>query len=243
MQKPWWQTETGGIVVSTLPGVHAMHPGSAGRPFFGIEPVLLREDGSACAVGEGGHFCIKKPWPGMMRRMWGDSEGLFKAYFEKFPNLYDTGDICQKDEHGAYWFLGRSDDVIKVSGHRIGTAEVESALMADARVAEAAVVGAPHAIKGESLYVFVLLKEGIVSSEDLVKQLQDHVVQQIGSIARPEVIQFVSGLPKTRSGKIMRRILKKIVMGDTQNLGDTTTLAERQVVEALVKDRATMPHF
>ena len=233
----WWQTETGGILITPLPGAHTIKPGSACKPFFGVDPVILRDDGSICAVNEGGKLCIRKPWPGMMRTMWGDHDRFIDTYFTMFPNLYFTGDGCRKDQDGDYWLMGRIDDVVNVSGHRIGTAEVESALVSHEKVAEAAVTPIPHDIKGQGLYAFVTLKEGIPESEELKKELLLHVRKEIGPIAVPEAIQFAHGLPKTRSGKIMRRILRKIAEGDVSNLGDITTLADPSVVESLVKGR------
>jgi acetyl-CoA synthetase len=233
----WWQTETGGILITPLPGAHTIKPGSACKPFFGVDPVILRDDGSECAVNEGGKLCIRKPWPGMMRTMWGDHDRFVDTYFMMFPNLYFTGDGCRKDPDGDYWLMGRIDDVVNVSGHRIGTAEVESALVSHEKVAEAAVTPVPHDIKGQGLYAFVTLKEHIVESEELKKELLLHVRKEIGPIAVPEAIQFAHGLPKTRSGKIMRRILRKIAEGDVSNLGDITTLADPTVVESLVKGR------
>jgi acetyl-CoA synthetase len=233
----WWQTETGGILITPLPGAHTIKPGSACKPFFGVDPVILRDDGSICAVNEGGKLCIRKPWPGMMRTMWGDHDRFIDTYFTMFPDLYFTGDGCRKDQDGDYWLMGRIDDVVNVSGHRIGTAEVESALVSHEKVAEAAVTPIPHDIKGQGLYAFVTLKEGVPETEELKKELLLHVRKEIGPIAVPEAIQFAHGLPKTRSGKIMRRILRKIAEGDVSNLGDITTLADPTVVESLVKGR------
>ena len=235
----WWQTETGGILITPLPGAHTLKPGSASRPFFGVDPVILRDDGTQCAPNEGGKLCIRKPWPGMMRTMWGDHERFVDFYFTMFNNLYFTGDGCRVDADGDYWLLGRIDDVVNVSGHRIGTAEVESALVSNPKVAEAAVVAMPHEIKGQGLYAYVILKEGIQSGDDLAKELNLHVRKEIGPIACPDVIQFTDGLPKTRSGKIMRRILRKIAENEVGNLGDTSTLADPAVVERLVAGRKT----
>ncbi len=233
----WWQTETGGILITPLPGCHTLKPGSACKPFPGVDPIILRDDSSTCDVNEGGKLCIRRPWPGMMRTMWGDHDRFIDTYFTMFPNLYFTGDGCRVDPDGDYWLMGRIDDVVNVSGHRIGTAEVESALVSHAKVAEAAVTPMPHEIKGQGLYAFVTLKEGIHESDDLKKELAQHVRKEIGPIAVPEVIQFAPALPKTRSGKIMRRILRKIAENSTDNLGDITTLADPSVVEALVKGR------
>ena len=233
----WWQTETGGHLITPLPGVHTLKPGSASRPFFGVEPVVLRDDGSECAPNEGGKLCITQPWPGIMRTTWGDHDRFINTYFCTFKNMYFTGDGCRVDEDGDYWLLGRVDDVVNVSGHRIGTAEVESALVSHAKVAEAAVAPMPHDIKGQALYAFVTLKDGVSESEDLKKELATHVRKEIGAIAVPDKIQFAPALPKTRSGKIMRRILRKIAENQTDQIGDTSTLADPSVVEALVKGK------
>ncbi len=233
----WWQTETGGILITPLPGAHTLKPGSASRPFFGVDPVVLRDDGTQCAVNEGGKLCIRIPWPGMMRTMWGDHERFIDTYFTTFPNLYFAGDGCKVDDDGDYWLMGRIDDVVNVSGHRIGTAEVESALVSHDKVAEAAVTPMPHEIKGQALYAFVTLVAGVEETEELKKELVLHVRKEIGPIAAPEVIQFAPALPKTRSGKIMRRILRKIAEKQTDALGDISTLADPSVVEALVKGR------
>jgi acetyl-CoA synthetase len=233
----WWQTETGGHLITPLPGVNTLKPGSASRPFFGIEPVVLRDDGTECAPNEGGKLCIKYPWPGIMRTTWGDHERFVNTYFCTFKDLYFTGDGCRVDDDGDYWLLGRVDDVVNVSGHRIGTAEVESALVSHPKVAEAAVAPMPHDIKGQALYAFVTLKDGIADSEELKKELTQHVRKEIGAIAVPDKIQFAPGLPKTRSGKIMRRILRKIAENQTDQIGDISTLADSTVVEALVKGK------
>jgi acetyl-CoA synthetase len=233
----WWQTETGGILITPLPGAHTLKPGSASRPFFGVEPVVLRDDGTECGPNEGGKLCIKKPWPGMMRTTWGDHDRFIDTYFTMYPNIYFTGDGCRIDEDGDYWLLGRIDDVVNVSGHRIGTAEVESALVSHPKVAEAAVAPMPHDIKGQALYAFVTLKDGVQPSEELKKELAAHVRKEIGPIAVPDKIQFAPALPKTRSGKIMRRILRKIAEGQPDQIGDTTTLADPHVVEILVQGR------
>ena len=233
----WWQTETGGFMITPLPGAFTLKPGSATKPFFGVDPVILRDDGSECGPNEGGKLCIRKPWPGMMRTMWGDHDRFVDTYFTMFADQYFTGDGCRIDQDGDYWLMGRIDDVVNVSGHRIGTAEVESALVSHAKVAEAAVTPMPHEIKGQALYAFVTLKEGIHESDDLKKELVMHVRKEIGPIAAPDVIQFAPALPKTRSGKIMRRILRKIAENSTDNLGDITTLADPSVVEALVRGR------
>jgi acetyl-CoA synthetase len=233
----WWQTETGGHLITALPGVNTLKPGSASKPFFGVEPVVLRDDGTECAPNEGGKLCIKKPWPGIMRTTWGDHDRFINTYFATFKNMYFTGDGCRVDADGDYWLLGRVDDVVNVSGHRIGTAEVESALVSHEKVAEAAVAPMPHDIKGQALYAFVTLKDGIAESEELKKELALHVRKEIGAIAVPDKIQFAPGLPKTRSGKIMRRILRKIAENQTDQIGDTTTLADPAVVESLVRGK------
>ncbi len=233
----WWQTETGGILITPLPGAHTLKPGSASRPFFGVDPVILRDDSSQCNVNEGGKLCIRKPWPGMMRTMWGDHDRFIDTYFTMFDNIYFAGDGCRIDADGDYWLMGRIDDVVNVSGHRIGTAEVESALVSHEKVAEAAVAPIPHDIKGQALYAFVTLIGSVEESEELKKELIMHVRKEIGPIAMPEAIQFAPALPKTRSGKIMRRILRKIAEKNTDNLGDITTLADPSVVQALIKGR------
>jgi len=233
----WWQTETGGILITPLPGAHTLKPGSACRPFFGVDPVVLRDDATQCNANEGGKLCIRKPWPGMMRTMWGDHDRFIDTYFTMFAGQYFTGDGCRVDQDGDYWLMGRIDDVVNVSGHRIGTAEVESALVSHDKVAEAAVTPMPHEIKGQALYAFVTLNEGIPETDELKKELVMHVRKEIGPIAAPEMIQFAPALPKTRSGKIMRRILRKIAENNTDNLGDITTLADPHVVEVLVQGR------
>ena len=233
----WWQTETGGILITALPGAHTLKPGSASRPFFGVEPVVLRDDGTECSPNEGGKLCIKKPWPGIMRTTWGDHDRFIDTYFTTFKNLYFTGDGCRVDKEGDYWLMGRVDDVVNVSGHRIGTAEVESALVSHAKVAEAAVAPMPHDIKGQGLYAFITLKDGVAPSEELKEELALHVRKEIGPIAVPDKIQFAPGLPKTRSGKIMRRILRKIAENHTDQIGDVSTLADPAVVDALVKGK------
>ncbi|MDE0838548.1 MAG: acetate--CoA ligase [Kiritimatiellae bacterium] len=230
----WWQTETGGVLISPLPGAHTLKPGSALRPFFGVEPLILRDDRSECDHNEGGKLCIKKPWPGIMRTMWGDHERFVDVYFSLYNDLYFTGDGCRTDADGDYWLMGRVDDVVNVSGHRIGTAEVESALVSHANVAEAAVAPMPHDIKGQALYAFVTLVNGVEESAELKAELIKHVRSEIGPIAQPDKIQFAPALPKTRSGKIMRRILRKIAENATDQIGDTTTLADPSVVDALV---------
>jgi acetyl-CoA synthetase len=233
----WWQTETGGILITPLPGAVPIKPGSATKPFPGVEAAVIREDGSPASPNEGGYLVIKKPWPGMMRTIYGQPERFKETYFVQFPGMYFTGDGARVDEDGDFWLMGRVDDVINVSGHRIGTAEVESALVSHPFVAEAAVVGMPHDIKGQGIYAFVTLKAGQAKSDDLKKTLVAHVRKEIGPIATPDKIQFTDFLPKTRSGKIMRRILKKIAAGDVTELGDTTTLADPTVVQTLVSER------
>lgn len=235
----WWQTETGGILITPLPGAMISKPGSANRPFPGVVPKVLKEDGSAAGVNEGGYLVIEKPWPGMLRGTYGDPENkrIKEVYFSRFPGKYLTGDGARVDEDGDYWLMGRIDDVINISGHRLGTAEVESALVSHEAVAEAAVVGFPHEIKGEGIYAYVTLKEGQQPSEELKKILIDHVRTAIGPIASPDKLQFAPGLPKTRSGKIMRRILRKIAHGQMEDLGDTSTLADPSVVDNLVKGK------
>lgn len=233
----WWQTETGGFMITPLPGALTTKPGSASKPFFGVDPIILRDDSTKCNINEGGKLCIQRPWPGMMRTMWGDHDRFIDTYFTMYNDIYFTGDGCRLDEDGDYWLMGRIDDVVNVSGHRIGTAEVESALVSHEKVAEAAVTPMPHEIKGQALYAFVTLVHGVEESEALKKELVAHVRKEIGPIAAPDVIQFAPALPKTRSGKIMRRILRKIAENSTDNLGDITTLADPSVVEALVKGR------
>jgi len=235
----WWQTETGGILITPLPGAHTLKPGSACRPFFGVVPRILKDNGMPAAVNEGGYLVIEKPWPGMLRGMYGDPENkrMKEVYFERFPGKYFTGDGARIDKGGDYWLMGRIDDVLNVSGHRLGTAEIESALASHAAVAEAAVVGYPHEIKGDGIYAYVVLKEGNMPGEEIRKKLVQHVRTVIGPIATPDILQFATSLPKTRSGKIMRRILRKIAGGETENLGDISTLADPGVVNELVKER------
>lgn len=229
----WWQTETGGILISPLPGSHPLKPGSASRPFFGVDPVVLRDDGTQCQVNEGGSLCIRRPWPGMMRTSWGDHERFIDNYFTAFPNFYFSGDGCRLDQDGDYWLLGRIDDVVNVSAHRIGTAEVESALVSHPHVAEAAVVPIPHEIKGQGLYAYVILKEDFKETPALIDELKQHVRKEIGSIAVPDIIHITPGLPKTRSGKILRRVLRKIAEDETDNLGDISTLADPTILDIL----------
>ena len=233
----WWQTETGGILVSPLPGATDLKPGSATKPLPGVELELVDADGVVLDGPNSGNLVITDSWPGQMRGVWGDDQRFFDTYFSAYPGKYFTGDGCRRDEDGYYWITGRVDDVINVSGHRMGTAEVESALVLHDDVAEAAVVGFPHGIKGQGIYAFVTLNAGVVPSDDLRKALIARVRHEIGPIAAPDAIQFAPGLPKTRSGKIMRRILRKIAENDLGSLGDTSTLADPSVVKDLVKNR------
>ena len=233
----WWQTETGGILITPLPGAMPIKPGSATLPLPGVELAILREDGTPVETNEGGYLVIKQPWPGLMRRVYGDPSRFKDTYFVRFPGVYTTGDGARRDEDGYYWLMGRIDDVINVSGHRIGTAEVESALVSHALVAEAAVVGMPHEIKGQGIYAYVTLNVGVEKNDALKKELVGHVRKEIGPIATPDKIQFADGLPKTRSGKIMRRVLVKIASDKMDELGDTSTLSDPSVVDDLVKGK------
>jgi acetyl-CoA synthetase len=233
----WWQTETAGPMITPLPGATALKPGSATRPMFGVRPVLLDGDGKEIIGAGDGCLVIADSWPGQARSVWGDHERFFQTYFTTFPGVYFTGDGCRRDEDGYYWITGRIDDVINVSGHRMGTAEVESALASHAAVAEAAVVGMPHEIKGQGIYAFVITNPGVEEGDALRRELVKWVRRELGPIATPDVIQFAPGLPKTRSGKIMRRILRKIGENDVGNLGDTSTLADPAVVEHLIAQR------
>jgi acetyl-CoA synthetase len=233
----WWQTETGSIMISPLPGAIDAKPGSATKPFFGIEPVLVDNDGKELEGPASGNLCIKRPWPSMMRGVYGDPERFYNTYFVQFKGYYFTGDGANRDEDGYYWITGRVDDVLNVSGHRLGSAEVESALVEHQSVAEAAVVGYPHEIKGQGIYAYVTVKNGVHTNDELKKELIDLVSEKIGKIARPDVIHWAPGLPKTRSGKIMRRILRKIAEGDFTNLGDISTLADPSVVATLIEDK------
>jgi len=234
----WWQTETGGILISPIPGATVMKPGSATKPLPGIKPLLVDAEGQELEGAASGNLCIAASWPGQMRTVWGDHQRFFATYFTTYRSRYFTGDGCRRDEDGYYWITGRVDDVINVSGHRIGTAEVESSLVSHPMVAEAAVVGYPHKIKGTAIYAFVTLNAGEEGDDALRKELNLEVRNDIGALAAPETIQFTPALPKTRSGKIMRRILRKIAEGETQGFGDTSTLADPAVVEALVTGRA-----
>jgi len=233
----YWQTETGGHMIAPLPGVTDLKPGSATKPFLGIKPVIVDQHGHVLEGACEGNLCIAEPWPGMMRTLWGDHDRFRLGYFSIYNNMYFTGDGCRRDEDGYYWITGRVDDVLNVAGHRLSTAEIESALVAYPRVAEAAVVGCPHPIKGQGVYIFVTLKTGQVSSEELRTKLKQVVRKAIGPIAMPDFIQWAPALPKTRSGKIMRRILRKIAAGEISDLGDTSTLADPSVVDELVKGR------
>ncbi len=232
----WWQTETGGILITPLPGATSLKPGSATLPFPGIEPEILKENGAKAKVDEGGYLVIKNPWPGMLRTIWGNPKRYQETYFGKFKNIYLAGDSARKDKDGYFWIMGRLDDVIKVSGHRLGTAEVESHIVSHKSVAEAAVVPIPDPIKGQAIYAFVTLKVGIIPSDELKKEIINHVAKNLSSIAKPEKLQFASELPKTRSGKIMRRVLKSIAEGN-KNYGNISTLADSSVVETLEKGR------
>jgi acetyl-CoA synthetase len=233
----WWQTETGGILITPLPGATKLKPGSATDPFFGVQPVIVDAEGKALEGAAQGNLCIADAWPALMRTVYGDHQRFVDTYFKAYPGKYFTGDGCRRDADGYYWITGRVDDVINVAGHRLGTAEVESALVAHPKVSEAAVVGYPHDIKGQGIYAYVTLMTGEVASEDLRKELVLWVRKEIGPIASPDLIQFAPGLPKTRSGKIMRRILRKIAEDEYGSLGDTSTLADPTVVDDLVDNR------
>ncbi|MCB1527192.1 MAG: acetate--CoA ligase [Hyphomicrobiaceae bacterium] len=233
----WWQTETGGILITPLPGATDLKPGSATRPFFGVQPALVDDKGTELEGANQGNLILKDSWPGQMRTVYRDHERFVQTYFSTYPGNYFSGDGCRRDEDGYYWITGRVDDVINVSGHRMGTAEVESALVAHQDVAEAAVVGYPHDVKGQGIYCYVTLITGVEPTDDLKKELVKHVRSEIGPIAAPDLIQFSPGLPKTRSGKIMRRILRKIAEDDFSNLGDTSTLADPGVVDDLIGNR------
>jgi len=233
----WWQTETGGILITPLPGVTDLKPGSATNPFFGIQPELLDAEGNTLEGAVSGNLVIADSWPGQMRTVYGDHERFVETYFSTYDGYYTTGDGARRDEDGYYWITGRTDDVINVSGHRMGTAEVESALVSHDNVAEAAVVGYPHEIKGQGIYAYVTLMEGVEPTDELRAELQQWVRKEIGPIAKPDLLQWAPGLPKTRSGKIMRRILRKVAADDFGNLGDTSTLADPSVVEELIENR------
>ena len=233
----WWQTETGAAMIVPLPGTTVMKPGAGSHPFFGIEPALADAEGNELEGETEGNLIIKNSWPGQMRTVYGDHQRFIDTYFSAYPGNYFTGDGCKRDADGFYWITGRVDDVINVSGHRMGTAEVESALVSHDAVAEAAVVGYPHDIKGQGIYAYVTVTAGTKVTDALRKDLTAHVRKEIGPIATPDLIQFSPGLPKTRSGKIMRRILRKIAANDYGNLGDTSTLAEPEVVDELIENR------
>jgi acetyl-CoA synthetase len=233
----WWQTETGGILISPLPGATALKPGSATRPLFGVKPAIVDSEGKIRQGAAEGSLVLTDSWPGQMRTVWGDHDRFFSTYFTTYPGLYFSGDGCRRDEDGYYWITGRIDDVINVSGHRLGTAEIENSLVSHHHVAEAAVVGYPHGIKGTAIYAFVTLNAGVEDSEELRQELIREVRHDIGAIAAPDQVHFTPALPKTRSGKIMRRILRKIAEGDITNLGDTSTLADPTVVDQLVANR------
>jgi acetyl-CoA synthetase len=235
----WWQTETGAAMIAPMPGATALKPGSATQPVFGVEPQLVDESGQVLTGAGQGNLVIARSWPGQMRTVWGDHDRFFQTYFTTYPGKYFTGDGCRRDEDGYYWITGRVDDVINVSGHRLGTAEVESALVLHEHVAEAAVVGMPHEVKGQGIYAYVTLNAGVEADERLHAELKAWVRREIGPIATPDALQFAPALPKTRSGKIMRRILRKIAEGDVSNLGDTSTLADPAVVDDLVANRVT----
>ncbi|MSO96885.1 MAG: acetate--CoA ligase [Rhodospirillaceae bacterium] len=235
----WWQTETGGILISPLPGATKLKPGSATLPFFGIKPCIVDNEGKELEGACTGNLCLTDSWPGQMRTVYGDHQRFVDTYFKTYPGKYFTGDGCRRDEDGYYWITGRVDDVINVSGHRLGTAEVESSLVGHTAVAEAAVVGYPHDLKGQGIYAYVTLKVGVEPSDALKSELVNWVAKDISAIAKPDVLQWAPGLPKTRSGKIMRRILRKIAENDVGNLGDTSTLADPSVVEDLVRNRAS----
>ncbi|MFM5027542.1 acetate--CoA ligase [Aeromonas rivipollensis] len=234
----WWQTETGGILISPLPGVTALKPGSATRPFFGVQPALVDNLGEPLEGATEGNLVITDSWPGQMRTVFGDHERFEQTYFSTFPGRYFTGDGARRDEDGYYWITGRVDDVLNVSGHRMGTAEIESALVAHPKIAEAAVVGVPHEIKGQGIYAYVTLIAGEAPSRELHKEVKEWVRKEIGAIATPDVIHWAEGLPKTRSGKIMRRILRKIATGETDSLGDISTLADPGVVDKLIREKS-----
>ena len=234
----WWQTETGAIMITPLPGVTDLKPGSATLPFFGVKPALLDAEGKELKGPATGNLVLCSSWPSQIRTVYGDHQRCIDTYFTAYPGYYFTGDSARRDSDGYYWVTGRVDDVINVSGHRLGTAEIESALVLHPKVAEAAVVGYPHDIKGQAIYAYVTLMHGTPESPELRKELIAFVAGEIGAFARPEIIQFAPGLPKTRSGKIMRRILRKIAADELENMGDTSTLADPSVVEQLIQNRA-----
>jgi len=233
----WWQTETGGILISPLPGATDLKPGSATKPLPGVKAAIVDNEGNILEGATEGNLVILDSWPGQMRSVYGDHQRFIDTYFKTFPGKYFSGDGVRRDADGYYWITGRVDDVLNVSGHRMGTAEIESALVAHKDTAEAAVVGYPHDIKGQGIYAYVILKNGVEATEALEKELKQWVRSEIGAIATPDIIHLTPGLPKTRSGKIMRRILRKIAANETDTLGDTSTLADPSVVEHLIKDR------
>ncbi|MBC7001241.1 acetate--CoA ligase [Photobacterium sp. BZF1] len=233
----WWQTETGGILITPLPGATALKPGSATRPFFGVQPALVDNMGNILDGATEGNLVMIDSWPGQMRTLWGDHDRFEQTYFSTFKGMYFTGDGARRDEDGYYWITGRVDDVLNISGHRMGTAEIESALVAFDKIAEAAIVGVPHDIKGQAIYAYITLNDGEIPSAELHKEVKDWVRKEIGPIATPDFLHWTDALPKTRSGKIMRRILRKIATGDTATLGDTSTLADPSVVEKLIAEK------
>jgi acetyl-CoA synthetase len=233
----WWQTETGSAMITPLPGATALKPGSASRPFFGVQPVLLDGDGNELEGAGEGNLAIKSSWPSQIRSVYGDHQRMIDTYFSTYPGYYFTGDGARRDEDGYYWITGRVDDVLNVSGHRMGTAEIESALVLHDAIAEAAIVGYPHDIKGQGIYAYVIPMNGVTPSDQLLKELYAIVAKEIGPIAKPDLIQWAPDLPKTRSGKIMRRILRKIAANEVENLGDTSTLADPSIVDQLIEHR------
>ena len=233
----WWQTENGGILITPLPGATDLKPGSATRPFFGIQPALVDSEGNVQEGEAEGGLVINDSWPGQMRTLWGDHERFEQTYFSTFKNRYFSGDGARRDADGYYWITGRMDDVLNVSGHRLGTAEIESALVAHRSVAEAAVVGYPHDLKGQGIYVYITPVEGVEVMDELTKEVRSWVRSELSPIATPDLIHWTTGLPKTRSGKIMRRILRKIAANEYENLGDTSTLADPSVVDSLIENR------
>jgi acetyl-CoA synthetase len=233
----WWQTETGAIMISPLPGAIDLKPGSATLPFFGVQPVLLDNEGREITGAGEGNLAVKASWPSQIRTVYGDHKRMVETYFSTYKGYYFTGDGARRDADGYYWITGRVDDVLNVSGHRLGTAEIESALVLHNAVAEAAVVGYPHPVKGQSIYAYVTPMQGVATSDALKQELAQLVTREIGAIAKPELIQWAPGLPKTRSGKIMRRILRKIAANELENLGDTSTLADPGVVQQLIDNR------
>jgi acetyl-CoA synthetase len=236
----WWQTETGAIMITPLPGATSLKPGSATRPFFGVVPALVDTEGNVLEGEGSGNLVITRTWPSQIRTVYGDHQRLIDTYFSAYPGYYFTGDGARRDADGYFWITGRVDDVINVSGHRLGTAEIESALVLHDKVAEAAVVGCPHDIKGTGIYAYVTLMHDAEPSEALRKELLDLVTREIGAIARPDAVQWAPGLPKTRSGKIMRRILRKVAANELESLGDTTTLADPGVVDVLIQGRGSV---